>query len=291
MSNITPVDELKSNLSKMESQFKMALPKHIPAERFMRVIFTAIGQTPALSRADRQSFYAACMKSAQAGLLPDGKESAIVTFKNKAGQEICQFMPMVAGILKQVRNSGELASITSQLVYEKDDFKYWIDGEGEHLEHKPNIFEDRGKLRGVYALAKMKDGAVYIEVLTSQQVDAIKKSSRSAGSGPWAGAFEAEMWRKSAIRRLSKRLPLSTDIEMTIKADDDFYDLEGKETQGEVDTNALSVSAKKPSRLGKLVKGVTSKESKEETAVLPPDEHRETEVVYNEDVDQSDLPI
>lgn len=287
MSNITPVDELKSNLSKMESQFKMALPKHIPAERFMRVIFTAIGQTPALSRADRQSFYAACMKSAQAGLLPDGKEAAIVTFKNKSGQEICQFMPMVAGILKQVRNSGELASITSQLVYEKDDFKYWIDGEGEHLEHKPNIFDDRGKLRGVYALAKMKDGSVYIEVLTSQQVEAIKKSSRSAGSGPWAGAFEAEMWRKSAIRRLSKRLPLSTDIEMTIKADDDFYDLEGKE-QAAADAAALSVSTKKPARLGKLVKGV---KSKEETEVLPPVEQVETEVVYDEDVDQSDLPI
>jgi hypothetical protein len=44
------------------------------------------------------------VKLAQDGLLPDGREAAVVMFGNKA-----QAMPMIAGILKKVRQSGEVA--------------------------------------------------------------------------------------------------------------------------------------------------------------------------------------
>jgi recombination protein RecT len=202
----------------MEPQFKAALPPQITPEKFLRVAQTAITSNPQLLTADRTSLYSAVMKAAQDGLLCDGRESAIVMFKDKA-----TYMPMVGGILKKVRNSGDLSSITAQVVFEKDTFSYWIDSDGEHLDHKPLIFGERGKEVGVYALAKTKDGAVYIEVLTANQVDDIKKVSRSKDSGPWAGPFKHEMWKKSAIRRLSKRLPMSTDLEMVIKADDEVF--------------------------------------------------------------------
>ena len=132
---------------------------------------------------------------------------------------------MLAGILKKVRNSGELASITSQIVYEADDFDFYVDEDGEHLKHKPKIFGERGKAIGVYALAKTKDNAVYIETMTEDDVNKIKSVSKGK-NGPWSGPFQFEMWKKSAIRRLSKRLPMSTDLESTIHADDDMYDLE-----------------------------------------------------------------
>lgn len=221
---LTPVDALKKDLSAMKSQFQMALPKHISVEKFTRVLITAIATSPNLVSADRSSLFASCMKAAQDGLLPDGKESAIVTFKNKSGALIAQYMPMVSGILKKVRNSGELSSITAQVVYEKDDFKFWIDSSGEHLEHRPSMFGDRGKAIGAYALAKTKDNSVYIEVLPLDQIESIRKASRASESGPWSGAFSHEMWKKSAIRRLSKRLPMSTDLEQVITADDDLYD-------------------------------------------------------------------
>ena len=237
---VKPIEEVRGALTKMQEQFKMALPKQIDPDKFIRVVMTALQQTPALVTANRQTLYAACMKAAQDGLLPDGREAALVMY----GQDAA-YIPMVSGILKKVRNSGELASITSQMVHKNDRFRFWIDIDGEHIDHEPLMFGDRGEAIGVYALAKTKDGAVYVEVMDKAQVMAVKGASR-AKSGPWAGAFEHEMWRKTAIRRLSKRLPMSTDLEQVIRRDDELYDLE-KPTQ------EPPAPVTKPKKLKKLI--------------------------------------
>lgn len=220
---LTPVDDFRHSLTKMEPQLKAALPAHITVEKFNRTLMTSIQTNPKILECSRPSVFAAVMRAAQDGLLPDGKEAAIVGYGTNA-----QYMPMVSGILKKVRNSGELSSITSQVVYEKDEFEYWIDENGEHLKHKPHFGGDCGAVKLTYALARTKDGAVYIEVMTEDQMDAIRNVSKSK-TGPWAGPFADEMRRKSAIRRLSKRLPMSTDLEQVVKADDDLYDLEKPE--------------------------------------------------------------
>lgn len=258
----------------MGPQFKMALPNHISLEKFMRVTQTAVSGNPALLNADRNSLFAACMVSAQQGLLPDGREAALVMFKDKV-----TFMPMIAGILKKIRNSGELSTITAEIVYKNDEFKYWIDSDGQHLEHKPMMFGERGDAIGTYALAKTKDGAVYIEVMTAEQVAAVRKSSRSATSGPWAGEFSLEMWKKSVIRRLAKRLPSSTDLDMTLSADEELFktkpiDVAPEETQM---TAEVKPAAKKTSRLKTLI-DVESQELVNKV---------NTETVLNE----SELPI
>lgn len=226
MNAITPAQELRQNLEAMKPQFQMALPKHISVEKFTRVVQTAINNTPALLQADRHSLFSACMQSAQDGLMPDGKSSAFVTFKGKDGVQKVQYMPMIAGLLKLVRNSGELLSITSQLVYEADMFKYYVDEEGEHLKHEPNILAgNRGNLIGAYALAKTKDGGVYIEVMSMEQLNQIRNSSRSKDYGPWA-TFPTEMYRKTVLRRLIKRLPLSTDVDFQDENDYEFVNEE-----------------------------------------------------------------
>lgn len=217
--SLKPIDEVRINLSKMETQFQMALPKQIQPDKFVRVAITAVQNLPALLGCDRTSLYSACMKAAQDGLLPDGREGAIVPFKGQA-----VWMPMVGGILKKVRNSGELASIASEVIYEKDKFRYWVDGDGQHVEHEPLIFGERGAILGVYGIAKTKDGFTYVETMTLADVEKVRSVSRSRDSGPWRDWWN-EMARKTVIRRLSKRLPMSTDLEQVIRRDDDLYDL------------------------------------------------------------------
>ena len=229
---LTPVQALKNDISKTKPQFKAALPNHISPDKFIRVVQTAISTNQDIAQASKQSLFAACTKAAQDGLLPDGREAAIVTFNSKNGKQ-ASYMPMVAGILKKVRNSGELASISSQIVYQNDEFEFYVDDEGEHLKHKPLIFGDRGEQLGAYALAKTKDGALYVEFLTNKDIKAIEACSRGS-NGPWSGPFRGEMIKKSAIRRLAKRLPMNTDIESTLRADDDLYELpEAKEEKTE----------------------------------------------------------
>lgn len=260
--SLAPIDQLRSSLKLMEPQFKMALPSHVPVEKFVRTIITAVQQNSYILDADRASLFSAAMKASQLGLLPDAREAAFVVFKGKV-----QFMPMIAGLLKLARNSGELSSITAQIVYEKDSFRYYVDSDGEHLNHEPNFFSDRGDILGAYALAKMKDGSVYIDVMTVNEILAVKNVSKSKDSGPWSGDFELEMYKKTVLRRLSKRLPMSTDLEDAVREDDYMSDIK----QQSVYEEEKPVYEKK-----------VSKKSRVESIVVS-DNMEQKEVTTNED--------
>lgn len=220
---LAPAQEIRHTLDKMTPQFQAALPTHIKPEKFIRVAATAIQTIPDLVAADRQSLYAACTKAAQDGLLPDGREAALTVFNTKVkigGRDEwikkVQYMPMIAGILKKLRNSGELSSIVAQVIYENDvkngNFKYWIDSDGEHLEYRPDMFSDRGQIIGAFAMAKLTDGALYVTVMTKVQIEQVRAVSRAKDSGPWVAWWD-QMAEKTVLRRLSKRLPMSTDID------------------------------------------------------------------------------
>jgi recombination protein RecT len=210
-----PVAVIRQNLTAMAPEFKAALPSHVSVEKFSRVAMTAIQNTPALVNADRRSLFGAFVRLAQDGLLPDGREAAIVMFGNKA-----QAMPMIAGILKKIRQSGEVAKVSAQVVYENDEFviSYGFDEDVKHI--PPKLNEPRGEPIGAYATAVLKDGSQLLEVMSLEQIDQVRKVSRASGNGPWVQWF-GEMARKTVMRRLSKRLPMSTDLEDEIFSRDE----------------------------------------------------------------------
>lgn len=227
-----PVAIFAQQVKSREQEFAAALPAHIPAERFVRVILTAVNKNPALLYADRATLFSAAMMSAADGLLCDGREAALVIYRTRKKDEdgerwidAVQYMPMVAGILKKVRNSGELSTIVAKVVYAGDRFKNWIDNEGEHLEYEAGDAQDRNIVLCAFAMAKLKDGAIEVEVLKPADIEKIRSVSRSKDKGPWVDWWE-EMAKKSAIRRLSKRLPLNTDLDDLIRRDDNLYDFD-----------------------------------------------------------------
>ena len=243
MSTPAVINEVRHAIERMSPQFKAALPAHIPVERFVRTTLTAVQTNPDLINADRRTLFASATRAAQMGLLPDGREGAIVTFGNK-----CQFMPMLGGVLKLVRNSGELASIDAQIVYKADKFTY-RPGIDLVPAHEPDWFGERGEVVGVYAVAKMKDGSAYVEILSKKQVEQVRNVSRAKASGPWVTWWD-EMARKTAIRRLAKRLPLSTDLDGVLHEDDAlFMPPEPAPTPEEPEQ---APSPKRPSRLQKV---------------------------------------
>lgn len=202
-----PVTVIRQNLTAMAPEFKAALPAHVPVEKFTRVAMTAIQNNPDLQNADRRSLFGAIVRLAQDGLLPDGREAAIVLFGNKA-----QAMPMIAGVLKKLRQSGEVAKVSAHVVYERDHF-VWTLGFDEAIEHRPPaLHEERGKPIGAYATAVLKDGSQLCEVMTLEEIERVRQVSRAKNNGPWV-QWWGEMARKTVMRRLSKRLPMSTDIE------------------------------------------------------------------------------
>lgn len=252
---LTPIEAMRGTLVKMTPEFQAALPPQIPVEKFIRTTLTAVQMNPALLNGDRRSLLGACMKAAQDGLLCDGREAALVQY----GQQV-QYMPMVGGILKKIRNSGELASISAHVVYDKDRFDYEL-GDDESIKHKPFLGEDRGKPIAVYAIAKTKDGAVYREVMSVGDVEKVRGASRAGKSGPWVQWWD-EMARKTVIRRIAKRLPSSADLDSVIESDNEASGFVQIERRDSIDVSPASTPAEeKKTPLSRLKKSMGQSEA------------------------------
>jgi recombination protein RecT len=213
----------------MTQQLSLALPAHITVEKFQRVVVTALNKTPELLEGDRRTLYTACVECAQDGLLPNGKEAALVIFNSKdklTGSWVkgVSYMPMIAGIYKRARNSGEIKMLSAHVVHKDDDFTYEY-GFEPNLTHKPALGE-RGAIIAVYAIAVLKDGSRDMEVMSEKDVEEVRQASKAPDSGPWKGWW-GEMAKKTAVRRLTKRLPMSSDLERVIQRVDDMYDYNG----------------------------------------------------------------
>lgn len=219
---VTPMEGLRITLTRLESEFANALPSQIPAAKFLRTTMTAIQMQPDLLNADRRSLLAACMKAAQDGLLLDGREAALVIFRGKSGPQV-QYMPMIGGLLKKLRNSGQLASISAHVAYDGDEFRYEL-GDEERIVHRPNMSGPRGKPIAAYAIARTKDGSVFREVMSFDEVEEVRAVSRARDSGPWV-AWWGQMARKTVTRRLAKWLPSSADIDQLLQHDNETSDL------------------------------------------------------------------
>lgn len=220
---ITPMEAMRGTLTKMSTEFQAALPPQINVEKFIRTTLTAVQMQPQLLTADRRSLLGSCMKAAQDGLLPDGREAALVIFRGKNGPQV-QYMPMIGGVLKKIRNSGELASISAQVAYTSDLFEYEL-GDEEKIIHKPFLGGDRGEPIAVYAVARTKDGAIYREVMSVSDVEKVRNASRAGKFGPWVDWWD-EMAKKTVIRRMAKRLPSSADVDQMMDNDNDQYDFQ-----------------------------------------------------------------
>lgn len=210
-----PIAVIRQNLTQMAPQFQAALPAHISVEKFTRVALTAIQNNPDLAtKADRTSLFGSCVRLAQDGLLPDGREAAIVMFGNKA-----QAMPMIAGVLKKIRQSGDVAKVSAQVVYEHDEFVWHLGFDEDVTHNPPRLDQPRGKPIGAYATAVLKDGSKLLEVMSLEEIEKVRAVSRAAKNGPWV-SWWGEMARKTVMRRLSKRLPMSTDLADELDRDD-----------------------------------------------------------------------
>lgn len=237
--------ETRRDIEAMTTEFAKALPRQMPSERFVRTVNTAIQLNPDLAAADRRSLMAACMKAAQDGLLPDGREGALVIYNTKTkikepnGREVerwvpaVQWMPMVAGLMKKARNSGEIAGISASVVFRHDHFKL-IKGDDEKFEHEPNLDVDDADLteanaRGAYCIISLKDGTKIRSWRNRNQIQLARSVSKAGNSLMWTKFWE-EGWCKVAIRHACKFAPSSADKEghdafmQAATRDDETYD-------------------------------------------------------------------
>jgi recombination protein RecT len=219
ITNATPkAPTLVEMLDKVRPQVMLALPKGFDAGRMIRTVLTAVQKTPKLMQCTPQSIVLAVLQAAQLGLDVDGflGHAYLVPYWNKkSGKNEAQLQVGYRGFIALARRSGEISAISAEIVYSEDSFSVSL-GTDRKVTHLPAP-GDRGEAIGAYAVVFYKDGFKDFEWMTKNQIEHVRKSSKAADDGPWVTHWE-EMARKSPIRRLAKRLPLSAEDSALIRA-------------------------------------------------------------------------
>jgi recombination protein RecT len=123
------------------------------------------------------------------------------------------------GLVELALRNGDIATIHADVVCDRDDFEFDL---GQVTRHRVNLRESRGEPYAAYALVRKKDGSTQAAVMSRDDIETVRKRSRSGQSGPWTTDW-CEMAKKTVFRRLSKWLVLSSEIRDLVEAEDGEY--------------------------------------------------------------------
>lgn len=213
----TDLQTFKGNLSKMIEAGEFALPTSVDPNTFRNAAIVAFQNNAEIRKCTPESVFTALRHLAGLGMMPDGKDAAIVRFADKA-----QAMPMTAGVIAAAKRSGKVKQVTSDTILEGETIHVWYDEEtGEkRFEHtnedgtRINPLTRSGKVIGAIAVATMSDGSFDFEVFNLDQIEKRRRASpNQRGNEPtgiWKDWYE-EMCTKTVVRRLCARLPMSAE--------------------------------------------------------------------------------
>ena len=193
------------------------LPASVKMSTFVRCAAVAMASSSDLKQANTDSVIMALTQCAKDGLVPDNKEAAILTFNTKVKHQgkpdewvkKAQYLPMIDGVMKRARMSGQITVLSSKAVFNDDQFDYWMDENGEHINYRPSF--KGGDMRLAFAFAKLTSGELIVEVMSKADVDKVRASSKTGTYGPWADWYE-RMACKAVMHRLARRLPNASEI-------------------------------------------------------------------------------
>lgn len=219
------------------AKYASTLPPGVSAQRFESAAITAVRNYKDAADVDRGSLYNAVIQAAQQGLLPDGRQGALVTRSikqpNGSFRKEATFMKMVGGVIDQLHSLGFAAYAVS--VHANDELNVWNDDKGQHVEHKPVLFGEHGERVGALAVAT-KNGVTYVAFMNRDDLDKARAASKAKDSGPWV-TWPDRMEQKSALHRLARRLP-------QVMIDDDDTEVEQSAPEVTVEhSTAASVPA------------------------------------------------
>lgn len=202
-------------------------------EKLCSVIERAVLDNMELLNADRRSLVASCLKAAQDGLMPDGREAVLNIYSTKVKRngrdewiKAVQYLPMVAGYIKGLYDHPDVAMVDAAAVFANDRFRF-IRGDDPRLEHEPTMEDDSGPVICAYLVVKLKSGEIKREVMPRRDIEKVKAVSKAQGeNSPWAKWYDQQAI-KSVIKRGAKQLPRSNKFEQIDRHDNEAVGFTG----------------------------------------------------------------
>lgn len=218
-----PVASFNAFMQKHKSQLELALPKHLNADRMVRLSLTAFSQNPALQKCDPKTIFGSIIVASQLGLeIGVNGQGYLVPYKDK-----CTFVPGWKGLV-DLANRGGRCTVWTGAVYEGDEFDYML-GDSPYCKHKPCGEFEESKLTHVYAIGRVKDSEMpVIEVWPIKKVHAhFKKTVVPALQSNHYSKKHLEAYaKKVALLQVLKYMPQS--IEMSNAVDVSYAAEQGK---------------------------------------------------------------
>lgn len=225
-------DNSPSGLVKQyKGDFAMVLPSHMNPDAFVRVALGVLRRNDKLAKAaanDTGAFLAAMLDAARLGLEPGTEQYWLIPrWDGKQQKEIVHGQKGYQGEIELIYRAGATATVVCQVVREGDVF-VWTPGALDthvparwngpqerplHIIDWDNEERENCPLKRVYAYGLMKAGGTsVVVVLTRSQVLKAKavNKTKDGEHSPWVN-WEEAMWLKTALHRLSKFVPTSSE--------------------------------------------------------------------------------
>jgi recombination protein RecT len=181
---------------------------NISPSQFKNIVINEVKKSNEMQEAflhNPASLFASILLCAELGLNPsnDIGEFYFIPFGKK-------ITPIIGykGLINLLLRSGEIKTITSEIVYEDDDFEFEL-GLEPKLAHLPNLERTNNNIKYVYAVAKLMNGETMFKVMSKKEILDIVNMSKYANPLYKNSAKDPQGWmfRKTVIKQLSKTLP------------------------------------------------------------------------------------
>lgn len=152
------------------------------------------------------SFLSAYMASVSLNLMPNTPEqdAFIIPYGDKV-----QFQTGYKGLIKLARRSGEIKTLSAELVFDGDYFDVEL-GTDRRISHKPSFDVDRTNYAGVthaYATALLTNGEDVFVVMSRKELNKVQSTAKSKSTdAPWQTWPERQAI-KTVLKRLTQLLP------------------------------------------------------------------------------------
>lgn len=201
-------------LKQSESAIAMALPRHLTADRMMRLALTSFSSNPAIRECTPRSIIASVVVASQLGLeIGIAGQGYLIPYG-----KTCTFVPGWQGLVGLVNNTGR-ATVWTGSVFEGDKWEYTL-GSQPHCTHVPGPnFGDPDKLIWVYACGKVNGSEQ--PVIEAWPITRVKKHRDKYNKvGQRHYSFQNfEMYaRKVVVLQVLKYMPRSIELNNAIVA-------------------------------------------------------------------------
>ena len=195
-----------------------ALPAGLDPDRFVRMLLTEVRRTPKLGECAPDTVLGAMMLAAQTGLEPGGPlgQAYLIPRWSKGRKAYeAQFQIGYKGLIALAGRSGFL--VQAHTVRDGDGFGFQY-GTDEWIWHTPTP-DNPNRATWWWAIAHpIAGGKASFRVIDRNVAERARAAGKAGEHSPWETHYD-EMAEKTAIIRLAKSLPLTSEVALAIAAD------------------------------------------------------------------------